>query len=141
MARAIHIHIHRGKAYDASKPFAAGIVHVSPDGKVFLMKRASTSAHGGTWGLPAGKIEPGETTQQAAERETFEEAGVWLSTPVRELWDDGHFVCFCRRSPKFAPILNAEHTAYEWADPNNLPRPLHPNVREQVAAAISKLRS
>jgi phosphatase NudJ len=32
--------------------------------------------HGQLWYLPAGRVEPGETFVQAAQRETFEEAGI-----------------------------------------------------------------
>lgn len=31
----------------------------------------------GRWGIPKGHMEPGETTSQTAQREAFEEAGVW----------------------------------------------------------------
>jgi phosphatase NudJ len=34
--------------------------------------------HGQLWYLPAGRVEPGETFVQAAERETLEEAGITI---------------------------------------------------------------
>ncbi len=39
--------------------------------KVLLVKRPE-----GVWALPGGKIEPGETTAQAAVREVYEETGI-----------------------------------------------------------------
>ncbi len=39
--------------------------------KVLLVKRPE-----GVWALPGGKIEPGETTAQAAAREVLEETGI-----------------------------------------------------------------
>jgi 8-oxo-dGTP diphosphatase len=41
------------------------------DDKVLLVKRPE-----GVWALPGGKVEPGETTAEAAEREIFEETGI-----------------------------------------------------------------
>lgn len=44
------------------------------EGKILLCRRAIEPRHG-LWTLPAGFMENGETTEQAALRETFEEAG------------------------------------------------------------------
>jgi len=43
---------------------------------VVLQHRAPWSDQGGTWALPGGAREPGETAAQAALREAHEEAGV-----------------------------------------------------------------
>ncbi|UFH50772.1 NUDIX hydrolase [Pseudomonas sp. KNUC1026] len=48
---------------------------VEHDGRYLLCQRA-IAPRPGTWTLPAGFMEAGETTEQAALRETFEEAGV-----------------------------------------------------------------
>ncbi|MEV4414089.1 NUDIX domain-containing protein [Catellatospora sp. NPDC049609] len=50
---------------------ACGVVVYDEAGRVLLMRR-----HGeGTWGLPGGGVEPGETWAQAAIRECREETG------------------------------------------------------------------
>ena len=49
---------------------SAGGVVLNADGHVLLVRSKSG------WGWPKGKIEPGETEQQAAVREIQEEAGV-----------------------------------------------------------------
>ena len=49
------------------------------DGKFLILLRQSHKSHGGTWGLPAGKIEPGEDEQTAIIREVFEETGYQLA--------------------------------------------------------------
>jgi 8-oxo-dGTP pyrophosphatase MutT (NUDIX family) len=41
-------------------------------GRVLIAKRVKPSL----WSLPGGRVEPGETTEQAAIRELFEETGV-----------------------------------------------------------------
>ncbi len=51
-------------------PFAAGCIAVH-DGRLLMIQ-----GQDGRWSIPAGKIESGESTAQAALRETREEAGV-----------------------------------------------------------------
>ena len=54
---------------------------ISLNGKVLLLKRP----HGdyeGLWSLPGGKIEPGESPEDAAQREVLEETGLH-TTPTR----------------------------------------------------------
>lgn len=51
----------------------AGSLPVADDGRVLLCRRAIEPRHG-LWTLPAGFMENGETTEQAAARETWEEA-------------------------------------------------------------------
>jgi ADP-ribose pyrophosphatase YjhB (NUDIX family) len=49
------------------------------DGRILLCKRAIQPRYG-LWTLPAGFMENGETTEQAAIRETLEEAGARIDT-------------------------------------------------------------
>ncbi len=51
-------------------PSVAAIVHDS-DGRLLLVRDVAS----GTWGLPAGVIEPGEDPRRAVEREVREETG------------------------------------------------------------------
>ncbi len=54
---------------------AGGVVRRTVDGgSEYLLVEASDDA--GVWVLPKGRIEPGETPEQAAVREVLEEAGV-----------------------------------------------------------------
>lgn len=41
-----------------------------------LLRRHPSKSGGGTWGLPAGKVEPGEEIHAAALRELHEESGI-----------------------------------------------------------------
>src|SRR5690625_952015 len=55
---------------------AAGLLLADDEGQVVLQHRAPWSHHGGTWGVPGGARNEGETAVQAAVREAGEEAGV-----------------------------------------------------------------
>ncbi len=60
--------------YPQSPRVAIGTV-VIRDGAVLLVRRAKPPSEG-LWAIPGGSVELGETLQQAAERELFEETGV-----------------------------------------------------------------
>ena len=55
------------------------IIGAVREGRVLLVQRKKPP-YRGLWGLPGGKVEPGETPRAAAERELFEEVG--LEGPV-----------------------------------------------------------
>lgn len=54
---------------------AVGAVLLRKDGAVLLVRRARPPAMG-TWTLPGGKVEAGETPEQAVVREVREETGL-----------------------------------------------------------------
>ena len=53
----------------------AGGVLTDADGRVLLVRRGH-APYAGTWSLPSGRAEPGETVRTAAEREVLEETGL-----------------------------------------------------------------
>ncbi len=55
-----------------------GAVIVGPDGRVLLIRRGRAPGRG-SWTLPGGKLEPGETPAQAIAREVREETGLYVS--------------------------------------------------------------
>jgi 8-oxo-dGTP diphosphatase len=71
------------------------------DGRdVLLMLRDGTGYKDGQWGLPSGKVEPGETYAEAAVRELAEETGLHVDASELHLMlmidrlpdDGGHWV-------------------------------------------------
>lgn len=56
---------------------AAGIV--LRGGQIFLTKRAADVHQGGKWEFPGGKVEAGESAEQALSRELNEEIGITVS--------------------------------------------------------------
>ncbi len=132
------IHVHR-QVPRLLRRSAAGVVYFDQGCRVLLLLRAASSRNGGTWGLPAGGIEAGETQEQAARREFWEETGFPMSGQLRVAYSDDDFVCYATHGPAFEPVLNAEHTAYCWAELEDLPSPLHPRLRAQLAVASLRL--
>jgi 8-oxo-dGTP diphosphatase len=53
----------------------AGAVVRDDDGRLLLVRRGHPPAEG-TWSLPGGHVEPGETLEAAAAREVLEETGL-----------------------------------------------------------------
>lgn len=60
------------------------------NGKLLFMRRHPDKHQGGTWGVPGGKLEEGETPVQGAIRELYEEAGILLGAadlqPISSLY-------------------------------------------------------
>lgn len=51
--------------------------------KLLLLKRHESRPQGGTWNIPAGKMEKGEGPYETVLREVYEEAGIELGPVVR----------------------------------------------------------
>jgi 8-oxo-dGTP pyrophosphatase MutT (NUDIX family) len=64
--------------------FAAGTVVCDPDRGLLLIHRHRFITDTWGWEIPAGRIDPGETAEVAAARETLEETG-WRPGPLRPL--------------------------------------------------------
>ena len=54
---------------------AAGVIY-NPEGEILIAKRADNQHQGGLWEFPGGKIEQGESAQQALARELHEELAI-----------------------------------------------------------------
>lgn len=63
-----------GSATAASVP-CVGAVIADAEGRLVLVRRANPP-HAGLWSLPGGRVEPGETREQAVVREVAEETGL-----------------------------------------------------------------
>ena len=101
---------------------AAGLILLSPQGRVLLLRRSSEGDAAGQWAFPGGKLEDGEDHAKAAARETLEEIGYRAGSPgaplMRRIKDDVDFTTFVVPvDEEFVPKLNSEHTAWAWVDP------------------------
>jgi 8-oxo-dGTP diphosphatase len=64
-----------------------GVVAViEHEGRLLAIRRAAGIAAGGSWCLPGGAVEPGETLEQALVREVQEEVGLSVR-PLRQVWE------------------------------------------------------
>jgi 8-oxo-dGTP diphosphatase len=103
-------------------PNLVGCVLIHND-RFIILQRKSDAKFGLMWGLPAGKVENGETDTRAAYRETIEETGIDISDSNLELLEShisqthgGKFSLFKVRlthepEVKYDP---EEHMAYKW---------------------------
>ena len=67
--------IYREKPNDFNQKFEIVSCFFERDGKFLLLLRNDSKPQGNTWGVPAGKVEQGESLDQAICRELEEETG------------------------------------------------------------------
>jgi 8-oxo-dGTP diphosphatase len=66
-----------GGADRAEVEVAVGVL-IRPDGRFLLTSRPPGKVYEGYWEFPGGKVEPGETVEQALRRELQEEIGITI---------------------------------------------------------------
>ena len=98
---------------------AVGIL-IRDDGQFLLTSRPAGKAYAGYWEFPGGKVEAGESVQQALMRELFEELGVRIEQA--QLWrssvvDYPHALVqlhFCKVFSWTGRLLMRESQQYAW---------------------------
>ncbi|RMH11907.1 MAG: NUDIX hydrolase [Gammaproteobacteria bacterium] len=117
---------------EATKNGYAGIIAVTKDGQVLLLKRANGFTYPNQWNAPGGGIEDNENPLQAAYREFQEEAGVDLRRAGKPYYlgktrtpkgADYHNFLIVVDKP-FKVRLNKENTDAGWFSFEDLPRPI-----------------
>jgi 8-oxo-dGTP pyrophosphatase MutT (NUDIX family) len=136
MTMSVSLHFVNGqyvqKWRDLGPVQCAGVQVVNPDGLMLFVKRADT----GQWAFPGGHIEHGETPDEAAARECFEETGYKPDDVkhISTLTTNGvKFHTYRHQADThFEPRLCNEHTGYAWCDPDFPPKPLHPGIKQKT---------
>jgi len=130
---------------------AAGLLLTDPERTGVVLQKWAPGVHqGGTWGVPGGAIDRGETTIEAALREADEEAGIDPSslTVVREIvgTDHGDWTYTCvlaetdRTEEPFWSGWEAEATL--WVDLEDVSGlRLHPGLRADWPRLRGRLRT
>lgn len=112
----------------------AGILLLAAStGRVLLIKRSGEVRNPHTWSVPGGLVEPGESVDSAARRETAEEVGfdgpyietLYLYTYFKGRFEFTTFLGIIE--DEFTPELNWESEDWCWCRPSftDLPMPLH----------------
>jgi len=115
----------------------AGVAYFNPEGKVLLGDRSDNKG----WSFPSGTIEQGESPDEAARREFYEETGHQLpGTGGLLSMTEGPYSLLGFRGDSFEPRLDHEHRSFGWFDPDELPYPLHLGVRGQLRRMMSATR-
>jgi mutator protein MutT len=103
--------------------------YMEHEGRFVVLRRLPHKRAGDRWGLPAGKIEPGETPKQAMVREICEETGVVVEEGLlvpHESWYVEHpdrrfvfhtFSIALDQRPDVA-LHPDEHHEYRWVTPS-----------------------
>jgi len=116
-----------------SYPKVGIAVFIRRRGKILLGKRAGTRGYG-CWSTPGGHLEPTETFKQCAEREAFEEAGVYLQnlslcTVTNDVFlnENSHYVTVILVADyRAGKVELREPDAFQqwrWFEWNSLPHP------------------
>ena len=111
-----------------NKQVLLGKRHVDPE-------KADSELEGeGTWTMPGGKLDFGESFEECAKREVFEETEITIDTPEvicvnNDKTENAHFVTVgllvkdCSQEPKV--MEPDEITEWKWFDLNDLPSPMY----------------
>lgn len=104
--------------------------------KVLMLKRSKKGDNAGTWGLPGGKMEEGESEIDAAKREAREECGKVEGSRFEDLKsEDGmhKWTTFFFNAKEFNCKLSDEHTDYKWIEFDKLKEyDLHPKFAKTL---------
>jgi 8-oxo-dGTP pyrophosphatase MutT (NUDIX family) len=121
----------------ASEDDAAGMLYYCPDDDtVMLVKRSDEMKHPGTWSLPGGRSEDGESPKETAEREAEEELGelpdaTFVRKHVTTVGDEGHdyhvfiHTMDAHQKARWEPELDDENSKYRWYPIEDLPEKTH----------------
>ena len=106
----------------------SAVALIDVDGRVLLAQRPQGKSMAGLWEFPGGKIEQGETPEEALIRELHEELGIdtWASclaplTFASHSYDDFHLMMplFACRKWQGAPHAR-EGQVLKWVKPNQM---------------------
>jgi 8-oxo-dGTP diphosphatase len=123
---------------------AAAVVIES--GRVLLTRRAEGQHLAGLWEFPGGKLEHGESPEQALVRECREECGIEIK--VAEILDvtfhrypeKDVLLLFYRCSLVSGEVRHLQVADHAWVAPKELDRYELPPADEQVVARIQTLQ-
>lgn len=123
---------------------AVGVL-LNGNSEVLIALRPAHSHQGGLWEFPGGKVEAGESVEQALNREFEEELGVSVQacTPLIQIshdYSDKSVILDVWRIEKFSGIPQGkEGQAIEWRALSKLRATDFPKANERIIRALSLL--
>lgn len=121
---------------------AVGVI-VNADGKILIAKRRLNAHQGGLWEFPGGKVDAGETIEQALVRELREELAIEVlaSQPliqIRHHYPDKSVLLDVHKITQFVgnPVGN-EGQPVQWVDANELQDFEFPAANRPIISAIN----
>ena len=108
--------------------FVVAAALVDRDGRLLVQQRPEGGAMARLWEFPGGKLEPGETPEQALIRELAEELGIDVEQAclapacfASDMLGDRHLLLLLYVCRKWRGTLTARHaTALRWVRPVEL---------------------
>ncbi len=112
----------------------SAVALIDADGRVLMAKRPAGKTLAGLWEFPGGKVEPGETPEDALIRELKEELGINVEhsclaplTFASHTYSDFHLLMplfVCRRWKGIPQALEGQELKWVWAkDLTSMPMP------------------
>lgn len=99
-------------------PAVRVVAAVIADGdRVLACRRAPHKDAAGRWEFPGGKVEPGETPEEALAREILEELGVRIRVGAlldRTVTGRVDLACYAATLDGPAPTVSTDHDALRW---------------------------
>ncbi|HEX7764847.1 MAG TPA: 8-oxo-dGTP diphosphatase MutT, partial [Cellvibrio sp.] len=121
---------------------AVGVIY-RPDGNILIAKRPDSAHQGGLWEFPGGKVDAGETIQQALARELREELNIHVlaSEPliqIRHHYADKSVLLDVHRITRFAgEACGNEGQPIQWVDVEQLKGFEFPAANRPIISAIN----
>ncbi|MEN2739144.1 (deoxy)nucleoside triphosphate pyrophosphohydrolase [Microbacterium sp. X-17] len=106
-----------------SRPLPVVAAVIVRDGAVLACRRAAHKDAAGRWEFPGGKVEAGETPQDALRRELREELGVAVRVGVlldRTVTGRVDLACYAATLVGAAPTASTDHDALKWRATDDL---------------------
>ncbi len=113
---------------DKNQRMLVARVVVTHNDKVLLLRRSETDSRSGFWEVPGGAVDPGESFEEAAVRETMEEAGIKLDIGGLEFDHSASYefngtkriaTVFTAETAETSVKLSGEHDDFTWASKSN----------------------
>jgi len=139
----IQVEVSDHKPIDFQSKMEASGCYLEVDDHILLIQQGTEKADAEQWGIPAGKLEPGETPEMTAQRELFEETGIQLCASRliylgtlyirRPDLDYVYYLFKVHLDQKPTIRLSSEHNNYQWVNDKDMQTlPLRPGAAEAL---------